>query len=255
MLPRREAAFPTGEGGSPQARRMRGNTLSQRAKPGLNHQVSPPHPSRAAPGPPSPAGEGCLPAGEEGRHQVQPGTAPPPSRLRRATLSQERVFFKNPFVWHRASSFSTPASWSLWAKPRASENSGPGRKPSSTGFAGDSRLRHGLPVGFQADPKQLPSRACSIAPIAVARCMSTVPTTASVFLNIPVPNTAKSQLESSARHSTVSMKMWYCPLSLKCSKPLPSMRSMTEPSLSEWYRKRSPGKKLFGLFSYSPKLW
>ena len=34
--------------------------------------------------------------------------------------------------------------------------------------------------------------------------MSTVPTTASVFLNIPVPNTAKSQLESSARHSTES---------------------------------------------------
>ena len=64
--------------------------------------------------------------------------------------------------------------------------------------------------------RELPSRAYSIAPIAAARCMSTAPTTASVFLNIPVPNTAKSQLESSARHSTVSMKMWYCPLSLKC---------------------------------------
>src|SRR5699024_11652743 len=60
---------------------------------------------------------------------------------------------------------------------------------------------------------------------------STVPTTASVFLNIPVPNTAKSQLESSARHSTVSMKMWYCPLFPKCSKLLPSMTSMTELSL------------------------
>ena len=58
--------------------------------------------------------------------------------------------------------------------------------------------------------------ACSIVPIAAARCMSTAPTTASAFLNIPVPNTAKSQLESSARPSTVSMKMWYCPLSLKC---------------------------------------
>ena len=33
-----------------------------------------------------------------------------------------------------------------------------------------------------------------------------------------VPHTAKSQLESSARHSTVSMKMWYCPLFPKCSK-------------------------------------
>ena len=61
--------------------------------------------------------------------------------------------------------------------------------------------------------------------------------------HIPVPNTAKSQLESSARHSTVSMKMWYCPLSLKCSKPLPSMRSMTEPSLSVWCRKRSPASR------------
>ena len=94
-----------------------------------------------------------------------------------------------------------------------------------------------------AGAKQLPSQACFIVPIAAARCMSTVPTTASVFLNIPVPNTAKSQLESSARHSTVSMKMWYCPLFPKCSKPLPSMRSMTEPSLSEWYRKRSPASR------------
>ena len=39
------------------------------------------------------------------------------------------------------------------------------------------------------------------------------------------------------------MKMWYCPLSLKCSKPLPSMRSMTEPSLSVWCRKRSPASR------------
>ena len=54
---------------------------------------------------------------------------------------------------------------------------------------------------------------------------------------------AKSQLESSARHSTVSMKMWYCPLFPKCSKLLPSMRSMTEPSLSEWCRKRSPASR------------
>ena len=44
------------------------------------------------------------------------------------------------------------------------------------------------------------------------------------LLDIPVPNTAKSQLESSARHSTVSMKMWYCPLFPKCSKLLPSIR-------------------------------
>ena len=94
-----------------------------------------------------------------------------------------------------------------------------------------------------AGAKQLPSQACFIVPIAAARCMSTVPTTASVFLNIPVPNTAKSQLESSARHSTVSMKMWYCPLFPKCSKLLPSMPSMTEPSLSVWCRKRSPASR------------
>ena len=39
-----------------------------------------------------------------------------------------------------------------------------------------------------AGAKQLPSQACFIVPIAAARCMSTVPTTASVFLNIPAPN-------------------------------------------------------------------
>ena len=58
--------------------------------------------------------------------------------------------------------------------------------------------------------------------------MSTAPTTASAFLNIPVPNTAKSQLESSARHSTVSMKMWYCPLFPKCSKLFLILRSWTK---------------------------
>ncbi len=89
----------------------------------------------------------------------------------------------------------------------------------------------------------LVQKICFIVPIAAARCMSTVPTTASVFLNIPVPNTAKSQLESSARPSTVSMKMWYCPLFPKCSKPLQSMPSMTEPSLSVWCRKRSPASR------------
>ena len=73
--------------------------------------------------------------------------------------------------------------------------------------------------------------------------MSTAPTTASAFLNIPVHSTPKSRSERSARHSTVSMKMLYCPLSPICSKPLPSMPSMTEPNLSEWYRKRSPASR------------
>lgn len=49
--------------------------------------------------------------------------------------------------------------------------------------------------------------------------------------------------ERYARPSTVSMKMWYCPLFPKCSKPLPNMQSSTEPSLSVWCRKRSPASK------------
>lgn len=67
-----------------------------------------------------------------------------------------------------------------------------------------------------AGAKQLPSRACSIAPIAAAKCMSTAPTTASAFLNTPAHSTPKFLAERSARPSTVSMKMWYCLLSLKC---------------------------------------
>ena len=46
--------------------------------------------------------------------------------------------------------------------------------------------------------------------------MSTAPITASAFLNTPAHSTPKFLAERSARHSTVSMKMWYCPLSLKC---------------------------------------
>ena len=38
-----------------------------------------------------PLGEGAAAAAEEGRYQVGSYTAPHPSRLRRATLSQERV--------------------------------------------------------------------------------------------------------------------------------------------------------------------
>ena len=60
--------------------------------------------------------------------------------------------------------------------------------------------------------------------------------TCSQYTKVPVA-------ERSARPSTVSMKMWYCPLFPKCSKLLPSMRSMTEPSLSEWCRKRSPASR------------
>ena len=73
--------------------------------------------------------------------------------------------------------------------------------------------------------------------------MSTAPTTASAFLNTPAHSTPKFLAERSARPSTVSMKMWYCPLSLKCSKPLQNMPSMTEPSLSVWCRKRSPASR------------
>ncbi len=94
-----------------------------------------------------------------------------------------------------------------------------------------------------AGAKLLPSLACFIVPTAVARCMSTVPTTASVFLNTLAHSTPKSLAERSAPHSTVSMKMWYSPLFLICSKPLPNMPSMTEPSLSGWYRKHSPASR------------
>ena len=52
--------------------------------------------------------------------------------------------------------------------------------------------------------------------VAAARCMSTAPITASAFLNTPAHSTPKFLAEHSARPSTVSMKMWYCPLSLKC---------------------------------------
>ena len=82
-----------------------------------------------------------------------------------------------------------------------------------------------------------------IAPIAAARCMSTAPTTASAFLNTPAHSTSKFLAERFARPSTVSMKMRYCPLFPKCPKPLQSMQSMTEPSLSEWYRKCSPASR------------
>ena len=67
-----------------------------------------------------------------------------------------------------------------------------------------------------AGAKQLPSQACFIVPIAAARCMSTAPITASAFLNTPAHSTQKFLAGHSARPSTVSMKMWYCPLSLKC---------------------------------------
>ncbi len=42
-----------------------------------------------------------------------------------------------------------------------------------------------------AGAKRLPSQACSIVPIAAARCMSTAPTMARGFLNIPVSNYTK----------------------------------------------------------------
>ena len=39
-----------------------------------------------------PLGEGAAPAADEGRYRVGLSTAPHPSRLRRSTLSQERVY-------------------------------------------------------------------------------------------------------------------------------------------------------------------
>ena len=57
-----------------------------------------------------------------------------------------------------------------------------------------------------AGAKRLPSQACSIVPIAAARCMSTAPTMASGFLNIPVPIIPKFRVGHYALHNTVSMR-------------------------------------------------
>ena len=62
-----------------------------------------------------------------------------------------------------------------------------------------------------AGAKQLPSLACSIVPIAAARCMSTAPITASAFLNTPAHSTPKFLVGHSARPSTVSMRCGIVP--------------------------------------------
>ena len=53
----------------------------------------------------------------------------------------------------------------------------------------------------------LPSQDCSIVPIAAARCMSTAPTMASGFLNIPVPIIPKFRVGHYALHNTVLMRV------------------------------------------------
>ena len=58
-----------------------------------------------------------------------------------------------------------------------------------------------------AGAKRLPSQACSIVPIAAARCMSTAPTMAGGFLNIPVPIIPKFRVGHYALHNTVSMRV------------------------------------------------
>ena len=58
-----------------------------------------------------------------------------------------------------------------------------------------------------AGAKRLPSQACSIVPIAAARCMSTAPTMESGFLNIPVPIIPKFRVGHYALHNTVSMRV------------------------------------------------
>ena len=58
-----------------------------------------------------------------------------------------------------------------------------------------------------AGAKRLPSQVCSIVPIAAARCMSTAPTMAGGFLNIPVPIIPKFRVGHYALHNTVSMRV------------------------------------------------
>ena len=72
----------------------------------------------------------------------------------------------------------------------------------SAGMSDDTRT---------AGAKQLPSLACSIVPIAAARCMSTAPITASAFLNTPAHSTPKFLVGHSARPSTVSMRCGIVP--------------------------------------------
>ena len=60
-----------------------------------------------------------------------------------------------------------------------------------------------------AGAKQLPSQAYSIVPIVAARCMSTAPTMASGFLNIPVPIIPKFRVGHYALHNTVSMRVLF----------------------------------------------
>ena len=122
----RRATFPVGEGDLPAGERSSGA--------GLNFQGSPPHPARAAPGPPSPSrrgleplirhalrratfpvGEGDLPAGE---HSSGPGlnfqgspphparaTPGPPSPSRRGQAPLIRPGFAGPpSPWGKAAS-------------------------------------------------------------------------------------------------------------------------------------------------------
>ena len=60
-----------------------------------------------------------------------------------------------------------------------------------------------------AGAKQLPSQAYSIVQIVAERCMSTVPTTASEFLNIPVPIIPKFRVGHYAPLNTVSMRVLF----------------------------------------------
>ena len=76
-----------------------------------------------------------------------------------------------------------------------------------------------VPEGFKEyyhGPQDIPPEHRIFAYPEKAEPMSTAPTTASAFLNTPAHSTPKFLAERSARPSTVSMKMWYCPLSLKC---------------------------------------
>ncbi len=54
-----------------------------------------------------------------------------------------------------------------------------------------------------------PPQAYSIVPIVAARCMSTAPTMASGFLNIPVPIIPKFRVGHYALHNTVSMRVLF----------------------------------------------
>ena len=81
--------------------------------------------------------------------------------------------------------------------------SGQRRQPEPAAEHGDA-LR-----GGRAEQQLCLRHYAAIVPIVAARCMSTAPTMASGFLNIPVPIIPKFRVGHYALHNTVSMRVLF----------------------------------------------